>query len=88
MRPGIRKMSPQAFFRLEALIALFTMMYSAGSSWWRCPDIRVSRGKMNIKTACVGEFPVAIAAAELGRIALRCRIRRMPSEGRLRVKDY
>ena len=88
MRPGIRAMRPQAGCRLEALIALFTMMYSAGSSWWRCPEIRVCRGKMNIKTVCVGESPVAIAAVELGRMAFRIRILPMPSEGRLRVKGY
>jgi len=88
MRPGIRTMRPQAVRRLEALIALSTMMYPAGSSWWRCPEIRVCRGKMNIKTACVGESPVAIAAVELGRMAFRCRILLMSSEGRLRVKGY
>ena len=49
MHSGIRAMRPQASFRLESLIALFTEVYSAASNWRRIPEIRVLRGEMNIK---------------------------------------
>ena len=49
MHSGVRTMRPQAFFRLEALIASFTVVYSAASNWRRILEIRVLRGKMNIK---------------------------------------
>ena len=49
MHSGVRAMRAQAFFRLEALIASFTAVYSAASNWRRILEIRVLRGKMNIK---------------------------------------
>ena len=51
MYSGARKMKLQVSFRLEALIALIAIMYSAGSDWRRFPEIRVLRGKMNIEAS-------------------------------------
>jgi hypothetical protein len=83
-------MKLQASFIPEVFIALLTIVWSM-SSWRRFPEIRVLRGKVNIKAPWVAEFPVAIAAAVLGdRVwtASRYRVLPMPAEGTFAVKGY